>query len=835
MRRTWLIVLFAALLLTGCSPQAVHEQPVQQGFIPLDAQHTLGQTFTARFAGLKQVVLYLQPGSSALGELVLHLRANPAASTDLAQARLPLQTVTAPGYYAFTFPSQQGSNQQDYYFLIEVQGEGSAGLGSGPPYAYLDGAMYYDGQPLEGQLAFDLGYSPPRLAAGLLLELLGWCGGLLALVFLLVLPGWSILALLLPGWPARPFAVKASLAAGVGLALYPLLFLWSYTLGQQVLPGIALLPGLLGAAWLAWSSRSAAVRWFRGLRAGSSQRRIPPVSAWLPPVLLVVSLGVIFLARMWLARSLAAPLWGDSYQHTMIAQLMLDNQGLFTSWQPYIPYSTLSIQYGFSSLAAVFAWLTRQEMIQAVLTSGQLLNLLAVAALYPLALRLSGGSPWAGIGAVVCAGLLCSEPARYVNWGRYAQLAGQAILPAALWLALEVIDPTPTPATLTAAPPRAAPFARVVLAGAVLAGMTLTYYRMPFFYAAFLLAWLACVCLPAWRLDLRRWARALGWLILAGVCSLLLFSPWLGHMLGGELAASFQKGLAAAPPVERARVELQDMLHALSYASTAAWLLGAAGLAWSLWKKRGEAAAVALWLPLLFALILGQFINLPGSTALQSFALLIALYLPLSLLAGLFFGQLETALEGKVRWAAQGTALLLLGLSLWGTPGQFSLVYPQSYTLVTRADLRAMQWLRQNTDEEALFLVEGFRVYGGASAVGSDGGWWLSLLALRHNSMPPQYALISEVPFSPDYSQEVVDLVAQLETTSAASFEGFSLLCQHGISHVYIGQTRGATGNSGPPLFLPQDFAASPFYEPVYRQDRVAVFALKYDSCPTRP
>jgi hypothetical protein len=112
-------------------------------------------------------------------------------------------------------------------------------------------------------------------------------------------------------------------------------------------------------------------------------------------------------------------------QHTVIAQLMVDNGGLFDSWEPYAPYRSLTVHFGFSSFAALLSWFTSMDSVRATLLMGQLISGLAVITLYPLAMRLTNGNRWAALGAVLVAGLLSPMPAYYVNWGRYAQLAGQ--------------------------------------------------------------------------------------------------------------------------------------------------------------------------------------------------------------------------------------------------------------------------------------------------------------------------------------------------------------------------------------------------------------------------
>ncbi len=115
------------------------------------------------------------------------------------------------------------------------------------------------------------------------------------------------------------------------------------------------------------------------------------------PLVTFLGLGLILLfSRFWMARSLAAPMWGDAVQHGVIAQLILDNQGLFSSWQPFAEYQTLSIHFGVSALSAGLVWLSGIETVRAVLWIGQIVNVLAVLGLYPLALSLWDGDAWAG-------------------------------------------------------------------------------------------------------------------------------------------------------------------------------------------------------------------------------------------------------------------------------------------------------------------------------------------------------------------------------------------------------------------------------------------------------
>jgi hypothetical protein len=232
------------------------------------------------------------------------------------------------------------------------------------------------------------------------------------------------------------------------------------------------------------------------------------------------------------------------------------------------------------------------------------------------------------------------------------------------------------------------------------------------------------------------------------------------------------------------------------------------------------------------SLVAFSLIGIPGVDLLRNFAILIMLYIPASILCGWVLGDLLRIVEG--RWRRIGVPLACvatLPLVVIGAWQHINIVEPQ-FVLVTPPDLRAMEWIKAHVPQEAHFLVEGFRISGGVSAVGSDAGWLLPLFSNRRNTMPPQYALGNEQPVEEGYSERVVELVARLETTSPGSEEGVRLLCERGITHSYIGQQQGRIGSGAQPLFSPEDFLASPSFETVYHQDRVYVFAVRPEACP---
>jgi hypothetical protein len=670
---------------------------------------------------------------------------------------------------------------------------------------------------------------------------LAWC---LAGIFLYLLPGWGILQALWPGWNRLGWPEKLGLAGGASLAIYPLLLLWTDLAGWHWGAVYAWLPGLLGLGLLLrnWRKMAAGLaEWRSNLRGLTARPGFLP--ALLAETLLIACLGLIFAARFWAIRPLVAPMWGDSYQHTVIAQLLLDHGGLFTSWEPYAPYRSLTIQYGFSAQVAILAWLTRLPAPQAALVAGQLINGLAVVALLPLALRLGWGNRWAGVGALLLAGLLFPLPAYYLNWGRYAQLAGQAILPVGLWMVWDACDgfarrSPGEPGWQEAGPsaPLRKTWLPAVLSGMALAGMLLSYYRMAFFYLLFVIAWLVGWGLPRWRLDGRRWLSSAIFLGMVAASGFLLILPWLGRATGGRLVENVESGVRATFGLEFVLNDLKNTwLFTRLQLPVAFLLVGILALAWGMARKRWDVLAVSAWFFLLLLYAAGVVIDLPLANMLQIFSILIALYIPLGLLAGWLTAEVAAWATGRWRTAgAAALAVALLSLALAGANQSRKIAQVEAYALVKPADIPAMAWIRENTPQEAHFLVEGFRIYNGKSAVGADAGWWIPLLAGRANSMPPQYALLNEAPEPPDYSRRVTELVAALEENSPASAQGLALLCAYGITHVYIGQGQGLVGAGAVQLFAPDDFINSPAFRQVYQQDGVTIFALEEGICPVK-
>ena len=829
--RNLIALLALALSLAGCGPylQAVQSEATQM--IRISEGDRFGQTFVPVFNGLDGVQLFLEPGSTGQGELVFSLRTSPGAMENLASARMPVRGVDKPGFYNFNFPYINQSQNQYFYAILEIQGEGELGVQVGPAESYINGAAYKNHLPEEAQSKFRLSYQLLPLIAGLLSNILRWSWLAFSGSLVFVLPGWVIISLVAPMQGRLSWPEKFSLGAGVSLATFPLLMLWMDSIGVRLGVGYAWLAAGSGLVWMA-------MRGYRRLKNRGKEKSAPTGTVsdkqngslpW-PTIAFVIVLAALLFSRFWVIRTLEAPMWGDSVQHTVMTQLLMDNGGLFNSWEPYTPYKSLTVQYGFPAAAAVFAWLNGMSSWNSALYTGQLINLLAVAALYPLAVRMSGNH-WSGVAAVIIAGLFSPIPAIYVNWGRYAQLTGLAILPAALWLLWVSID---TPVGEKQSGHKKINFPVLILAGFVLAGMCLAYYRMAFFYVAFIPALLIGWGLPNWRLELRKWGEGFLKIALIGGAAGALSLPWLLRVMQGSvLAGLVESGVSNSTPLQNVIADYQVWRQISEFVPMGILVIAITGWVWSLVRRNWIVAGIGLWTLSLASLVALSLLRIPGANLMQNFAVVISLYVPVAVVSGWLIGEIARSRLLRSPVSQTSIVVLVACVAAWGVLSQRNLAQPEIFAMVTRPDMRAMEWIRENTPPDSVFLVEGFRVYS-YSAVGSDAGWWLPLLAGRKNTIPPQYALMNEAPENQGYSQNVTLLIKQLEEDKPASDASLALLCQWEITHIYIGQGQGKVSIDNPQLFSPADFANNPYFNPVYRNDRVHIYALDQGACEGR-
>jgi len=818
-------------LLAGCSPLVQVEQPRIDAFLPLENDKTIGQTFTGRYDGLQGIAVYLRPESPGNGDLQMQLSTSPLGGEKITQVDLPLEKIDRKGFYRFNFPPVDGSAGDDFYLSIRQSGEGSVRAGIASAESYTGGAAYRNGAPEEAQLAFRLIYEPRRFIFGLAGEILKWLKLLTAAAFLYLLPGWGLLSLLYSSWGERRWPEKIGLAAGVSLTVYPLLYLWTSLVGLPLGALYAWIPPVLAAVYLT-------VKTIRGRRKARTELHEPDLDKparhaqrlrsyllnYGPVDLAYLALALLVLAaRFWSVRTLDLPMWGDSYHHSLITQLLSDHGGLFDSWAPYAEMQTFTYHFGFHTLSATLGYLTGFDAATATLWAGQLMNVLAVFCLVPLAVRM-GRNPWAGVVAVLLAGMLAPMPMAYTNWGRYTQLAGQVILAAMVFLAWEALDRKRTDWRL------------IALAGITLGGLSLTHLRVLIIAILFLVSYIL-LSIRSGRL----WLLLKRGLAVCGIAG-ILFLPWLIHTYSGQIMAIFNSQITTpASQVPKSTDQASGTGDLFAYLPALIWLFLPVVVGCGLWRRERSVLQVAVWCWLVWIAGEPGWYGLPGTGAVTTFAVLIAAYIPASMFYGAAAGWGMQVLESPARGFHEGSlskrypywprlaevliAILVISAGFWVFGARQQDIQIDEHALVLRPDLRAAEWIRDNLPAESRFLVNADLAFSESTTVGTDAGWWLPLTAGRQTTIPPMNYSFEREPW-PGYREWVNSLYQQIDELGIDNPQVVDELRRRGVTHVYIGQQQGGVSDFSTRSFDPAALLSSPSFTPVYHQDRVWIFEV---------
>ncbi len=635
-------------------------------------------------------------------------------------------------------------------------------------------------------------------------------------LLLAFLPGYGASRAL--GFRHRDPLVAAGVAAGMGLALQPVVFLWSRVvglhLGRAALWAVLVVSALVLAATIALERRESP-----GLSA------VPVGRPDAVHLAMLFVLALVAASRWWAAQGLIVPLWGDSVHHTMIVELLRRGGGLVADWRPLAELSTFTYHFGFHAGAVSLSWLSGLPSHTAVLVAGQVLSVLGVLTSYALAAGLTNRR-WAGVGAALAAGGLATMPAYYLNWGRYTQLAGQVVLPVAalvaVWAAAGGLEGDPVaPSGAAGGARRGNRWRAVFAASLVAAGLFLTHYLISLFLALFLVAWLAVAVRPGVRS--RRWAGDIVGLVAVAGLSLAVVAPWFPQLAQGPLGEhALRLATSAIPNPSVAGVVAPSYvwgsldLH-MGWGLVAAYIV--AGV-WGVLRRRRVAILGLLWSALLLAAAYPGLFGVQVTGLLKDFTVVIGFYVPAGLVIGSGLGELSAVLAERARFDSRLAAAAVVTVAL-GLAWKDAHVVAADSVYVTAEDYRAMTWIREHTPATAVFLVGTFSAFGDTIVVGEDAGWWIPLLTGRGATAPP--ATVGTERAFDDYRERMNDL-NRLWHTDMDSPESLYALELAGVTHAYVGRRAARMREQGLGGRLIDRLRESPYWHVVYDGDGVAIY-----------
>ncbi len=623
---------------------------------------------------------------------------------------------------------------------------------------------------------------------------------LVTLMVLLLIPGW---AAMLVGdlWRRWSGLQRWIVAVGLSIAFYPVFF---YTV-RWVMPFLTLGPYKMGAMLTAmgvWIGRRMRGKW-----------RVWFAFDELEWAALAV-FGMTLFTRFWVLRDHPYPAWTDSLHHTLLTQLTAVQGQLPRTMEPYFPIPLGQYHLGLYAITAATQWLAQVPAHTALLWTAQALNGLCGLGVY-LVLDRRAGRPGALVGATVV-GLLSHQPAWYVNWGRFTQVAGQAIL----LIAWEVTRETLESWGEWRGKGWGVRSWYALCAAALTAAVALLHFRVGAFYLLLLATSTVWDGWLRWRKG--RMRRFVEGVMVVGVLALVLAGPAMraGVLTARRAAALNAQGVLTE--AERGEVRehyFQFPMETVPILVARSWLLvlGGLGALIGIAGRESLVGIILAWVAELVGLGNAYRLGIPALSLTNMGAILIMLYLPLGIVVGAA-SERVAAFARYLGYAIPRIVVVTICLTVGfvGSHVRVTEIEPYRY-YVTPADLAAMQWINAHVPGNAVFAVN-THFWLPRAPHGTDGGYWIPYFTGRRTTAGTMLdGLGSEA-----YLDKVVAMSRAVKRLEAGE-DALEELRRLGVTHIYV----GAKGNfASPPGLDVTRLRGMGGVEVVYEGEGVAIFSI---------
>lgn len=470
-------------------------------------------------------------------------------------------------------------------------------------------------------------------------------------------------------------------------------------------------------------------------------------------------LAVFIVWRLWQARELVFPNWVDSQHHVLIIRKIIENGGLPSTLEPYLP-GPFYYHFSFHAVTAFFSVLSGLAPEKAVLLLGQVLNAWVGISVYALAKVI--GRDWrVGVLAAIFVTFVTKMPGYYLSWGRYTLLMGVFILPVAM---AEVIS----------VKKRHECWWYMAGLSLLTAGTLLSHYFTAFLLVLFLaflgMQWLVEAILskennwkPISNIAISTFTGlvfALRWYYRIFVYSNATSRPALRIMESVTLEGSWDYLYSIVGPIS-------------GYILIA---LAVVGFLWSVITTREY--TFYGWAVLVLML------SLPTGFRLMNFRhdyYALISFIPIAITSAV---AIVLALETVLTEKKLSTILILISGALLIIFGAFqnNSAVNRETVLTTKSDVIALEWIKTHTPKEARFFINTIG-WSPNNYRGVDGGGWILPITGRWSIVPTIF-----YPMSADetFVQYTMDLGARASTISDCGDDFWSLVNDAQISYLYI-------------------------------------------------
>jgi len=194
-----------------------------------------------------------------------------------------------------------------------------------------------------------------------------------------------------------------------------------------------------------------------------------------------------------------------------------------------------------------------------------------------------------------------------------------------------------------------------------------------------------------------------------------------------------------------------------------------------------------------------------------------SLYVPIGLLVGIGFVDFNRASE--ITRLSSFYIIVVISLMLMFV--RLEKTVPIS-GYVTQEDLIASRWVKNHTQPDSCFMINTYNFdFSPNFIIGSDGGWWLSVLAQRCVVAYPMTTSVER--FSrPNALNKIVALHnLNGDISNRAALE---IMRKYNIKYVYTSNIKKIGGSYIDPFKLKK----SPFFKLIYKNRSVYVFKVLY-------
>lgn len=576
-----------------------------------------------------------------------------------------------------------------------------------------------------------------------------------------------------------------TLGLAFSVSFWVVLLAWLQLAGLRLdATRVALILGLgwLVAFWRFWKYQPNAF-----FRKANDNRDINSYLLWGAVLLSVI-------VNIYALRNVFAGPGSDSYHHTLIIQLFLDQGGIPSNYLPYADLVTFRYHYGFHAMTAAIAWLSGIQIAFLTPILGQFL-IAASALTVGYLTEILTGRRLAGFISATLVGLVMAFPAYMINWGRYPQLAGLVLLSVLL-------------AEMLSSQAIAWGWRKITFLSILASGLALTHYRI-----SIMAIGAGIVIVLSWVLQSNRNNIAFSWpklwaMIKVGMAAVIIIFPWL-------LRLFMMRTLGFAPDlgeVSQGYFSLERLGGGGSDPTNIPVLIlfTTATIA-GLLSRKFMPTFIFAW-----SLFLITLTWIPGlNLYFDIVSVAISLFIPIAVNIGWGFIQLDDILQ---RWGRSWNLiplLLFLPLIAWGCIRHINIIHPLA-PMVTQSDFDSMDWIKEHTTASAKFMISNYEFsFQPGFITGIDAGYWIPLFTGRTTTIPP-LTYVFEHSGNPFLVQDLVAFhYAQFDIGST---ESALFLQNSGLTHLYISRRSSIIDD--------QMLLSSPSYRLVYSNESTVIFEI---------